>query len=186
MALSARTYFLIFNLLGLQTTWAACAYGATHSIPNFGLVVGAIYIIFHMIFTKSRKQDSLIMLCVGVIGISLDHINAYLELVAFTDPNITSSFIPLWLMILWLVFSLMLPHSLDWLKKNTWLAFFLGGLGGSSSYWLGHKLGALTLSEPLVASILIYFIQWAVLLPVAFLLLKIIRQKLYPYTVALN
>ena len=176
--MSARTRFCIFNFLGLQITWAACAYGATHSQPDFGLVIAVVYIILHMVFTNSRKQDFLILLCFGIIGIGLDHTNAYLGFLSFNQSNITHTVIPLWLMSLWLVFSLTLPHSLDWLGKKPWLAFFLGGLGGSSSYWLGHKLGAITLSEPLAISISIYFLQWALLLPVAYLLLNVIRQKL--------
>jgi hypothetical protein len=175
---SARTSFFIFNILGLQITWAACAYGATHSQPHLGLVIAIIYITLHMLFTQSRKQDLLILLCVGIIGISLDHINTYLGFVSFNESNIIHSFIPLWLMSLWLVFSLTLPHSLDWLGKKPWLAFLLGGFGGSSSYWLGHKLGAITLSEPLAVSISIYFLQWAILLLIAYRLLNVIRRKL--------
>ena len=39
--------FLIFNFVGLQATWAACAYGATHSFPALGLYVGLAYVIAH-------------------------------------------------------------------------------------------------------------------------------------------
>ncbi len=176
--LPAKTAFLIFNFLGLQATWAACAYGATHSIPTLGVIVGVTYIALHMMLTKTRRQDLLIILGVSLIGISIDYINTFLGIILFSEENITSLLIPFWLMTLWIVFSLMLPHSLNWLGKNMKLAFLLGGLGGSSSYWLGHKLGALTLSEPLLQSIVILFIEWAIICPIAFILLKLIRHKL--------
>jgi hypothetical protein len=176
MTLSSRTAFLIFNFLGLQVTWAACAYGATHSMPSLGVIVGITYILLHMIFTPTRKHDLLIMFSVSIIGVSIDHINTYLGFSSFAEISTTHSVIPFWLITLWLVFSLMIPHSLNWLGKNTMLAFFLGGFGGSSSYWLGHKLGALTLSEPLSLSIAIHFIEWAIIFPIAYYLLKIIRQ----------
>ncbi|MDW3095456.1 MAG: DUF2878 domain-containing protein [Gammaproteobacteria bacterium] len=175
--LSVKTAFLIFNFLGLQATWAACAYGATHSIPNLGVIVGIFYIALHMMLTKTRRQDLLIILAVSLIGISIDHINTYLGLMSFSNENIATFVIPSWLITLWVVFSLMLPHSLNWLGNNMKLAFLLGGLGGSSSYWLGHKLGALTLSEPLLLSILILFIEWAIICPVGFILLKQIRHR---------
>lgn len=178
MKLSTNTAFLIFNFLGLQVTWAACAYGATHSTPNLGVIVGLIYIALHMLLTKTRNQDLLILLAVSTIGISIDHINSYLGLILFMDNNTTFPMIPLWLATLWMVFSLMLPHSLNWLGKNAALAFFLGGFGGASSYWLGHKLGAISLSEPLLLSILILFIEWAVICTVAYIILKYIRLKL--------
>ena len=41
--------FLIFNFLGLQATWAACAYGATHNQPMLGFYVGLAYISTHFI-----------------------------------------------------------------------------------------------------------------------------------------
>ena len=131
-----------------------------------------------MIFTSSRKQDLIFMLCVSAIGIFLDHANAYFGILSFPNSNADFTMIPLWLIVLWLVFSLMIPHSLNWLRNNTWLAFVLGGLGGSSSYWLGHKLGALNLAEPLTFSLTIDLIQWAILLPITYKLLKIIRHNL--------
>ena len=176
--MSIRALFFVFNFLGLQITWAACAYGATHSQPNLGLLIAVFYIVLHMFFSKSRKQDLLTLLCVGLIGIFLDHINTYLGLVSFNDSNVTHSVIPLWLISLWLVFSLTLPYILGWLEKKPWLAFFLGGAGGSSSYWLAHKLGAIILYEPLAISTSIYFLQWAIFLPIAYRILDIIRKKL--------
>jgi len=184
--LSSKTVFLIFNFLGLQTTWAACAYGATNSMPNLGVIVGLAYIVLHMLLTKTRNQDLLILLAVGTIGISIDHINSYLGLMSFTDNNTTHSMIPIWLMILWIVFSLMLPHSLNWLGKSTMLAFFLGGFGGASSYWLGHKLGAINLSETLLPSIFILFIEWAIICTTAYIILNFIRHKLTDKQLIIN
>lgn len=178
MKLSSNMAFLIFNFLGLQITWAACAYGATHSMPMLGVIVGLIYIALHMLLTKTRNQDLLILLAVSAIGISIDHTNSYLGLISFIDNDTTFPMIPLWLVTLWMVFSLMLPHSLNWLGKNTMLAFFLGGLGGASSYWLGHKLGAISLSEPLLLSIVILFIEWAVICCASYIILNFIRHKL--------
>lgn len=180
MTLSPHMAFLIFNFLGLQVTWAACAYGATQATPSLGVTVGIVYILAHMIFTSTRKQDLTLMFGLSTIGIFLDHANTYFGILSFPNSNVDFTLIPLWLMVLWLVFSLMIPHSLNWLRNNIWLAFFLGGLGGSSSYWLGHKLGALNLSEPLTLSIIVYFIQWAILLPIAYTLLMIIRRNLHP------
>ncbi|MFK7795314.1 MAG: DUF2878 domain-containing protein [Gammaproteobacteria bacterium] len=178
MKLSPHTAFLIFNFLGLQITWAACAYGATNSMPILGVVVGLIYIALHLLLTKVRNQDLLILLTISIIGISVDHINTYLGLMAFTPNNTTHSVIPLWLIILWMVFSLMLPHSLNWLGKNTALSFLIGGLGGASSYWLGHKLSAISISEPLLLNISILFIEWAVICTVAYRILAFIRAKI--------
>ena len=170
--MSKRTSFLVFNFLGLQITWAACAYGATHQFPMLGVIVGVMYIIAHFMFTPTFRQDLFVMLVIGGFGIIIDHINTHLNLVSFIEPETMTTVIPLWLMSLWLVFSLMLPHSLGWLRKNMRLAAVLGGIGGSFSYWLGHKLGAIILAEPLNMSVGIYFIQWAIIVPIAYMIMQ--------------
>ena len=170
--MSRHTSFLIFNFLGLQITWAACAYGATHQFPMLGAIIGVMYIIAHFMFTPNPRQDLFVMFTIGALGIFIDHVNTYANLVSFVEPESMKTIIPFWLMSLWLVFSLMLPHSLGWLRKNLWLAALLGGIGGSFSYWLGHKLGAIILLSPLHTSVSIYFIEWAIIVPVAFMIMN--------------
>ena len=174
--MSKRMTFLIFNVLGLEITWAACAYGATHSMPLFGVIVGAIYLIIHFALTPSRRNDFLTMCCLAAIGISLDYINMRFEIISFHQGVSDISFLPLWLVVLWCVFVLMIPHSLYWLRKRPVLSAALGGIGGSSSYWLGDKFGAIFLSEPLTISIGVYFIQWAIYIIVAFSVLRFINH----------
>jgi len=166
--MSKNISFLIFNFLGLQITWAACAYGATHSFALLGAIIGCIYIILHMIFTPNRIVDALTLLSLTMIGVCLDYLNMKLGIISFRSNEI--GFIPVWLIILWGVFSLMIPHSLHWLSSKPILASILGGICGSFSYWLGHKLGAITLSDPLLLNVLIYFIEWTIYIPLAFVI----------------
>ena len=173
--MSNKLGFLIYNFLGLQITWAACAYGATHSQPMLGVIVGVIYLIFHFSFTPTRRNDILTMCCLATFGIAMDYINMRIGIISFSDTS-ESNFIPLWLITLWCVFSLMIPHSLHWLSKKPLLAFMLGGLGGSSSYWLGHKLGAIMLSQPLTMSVAVYFIEWAFYIVIAYSIFRIISK----------
>ncbi len=165
-------WFLIFNFIGLQVTWAACAYGATHSLPLLGLYVGLAYVFPHFYLSKQRVRDLKIMLIIAVIGITLDIILTKLNILSF--PNISNTFLPIpaWLMALWLVFSLMVPYSLYWLGNNLKIAAIAGAMGGSFSYFLGHHLGALELSEPLFISIGIYFLKWGIIFPVALTIVK--------------
>jgi len=165
--------FLIFNFIGLQVTWAACAYGATHSIPQLGVYIGLSYIILHFIFSKYRMRDLKIMFVIGILGIIIDSILTLTEIITF--PNYENEFAPTpyWLMGLWLVFALMVPYSLYWLKRNLIIASIAGAIGGSFSYFLGHKLGAVQLADPLTMSVGIYFICWGIIFPVA---LKIVEH----------
>jgi len=176
--MNKRLTFLIFNFLGLQITWAACAYGAIKAQPMFGVIAGVTYLILHFMLTPSRRTDLITLLSLSTIGILLDYANMQFGVLGFNAYH-SSGFIPLWLVALWCVFTLMIPHSLYWLRKKPLLAFILGGIGGSSSYWLGHKLGAINLHDPLFTSVGIYFIQWAIFIPVAFIIYRIIKQNTY-------
>ena len=174
--MSKNLAFLIFNFTGLQITWAACAYGATHENTNLGVYVGLGYILLHFLFSKFRFRDLKIMLTLAAIGILIDNTIARFNFVSFAE-TITNSFpLPAWLIVLWLVFSLMLPYSLYWLRKNLTIAAIAGAIGGCFSYVLGHHLGALNLSEPLWLSSAVYFIVWGTFFPLALLIARHFTQ----------
>lgn len=172
MLLTRRLKFLIFNLLGLQFTWAACAYGATHNWPLLGVYVGIGYIFLHFIFVEEHLRDLKIILVVGIVGITLDILNTHFNVVSFASSDLSTFIIPYWLIILWLVFALMIPHSLYWLKSNMAVATIAGAVGGSLSYLLGHNLGAITLAEPTIVSYIVYFVEWGVLFPLSLLFVQ--------------
>jgi hypothetical protein len=159
--------FLIFNILGLQCTWAACAYGATHGMTLLGVYIGLTYICLHFLFIKTRLRDFIIMLIIGALGMAIDSSLALLSITSF--PNYENGLIPIpfWLISLWLVFALTVPHSLYWLKNNLLVAVVAGAIGGSFSYFIGHKLGAIQLTDPLIISVGIYFIAWGLIFPLA-------------------
>lgn len=165
--------FIVFNFIGLQVTWAACAYGATHAMPMLGFYIGLSYVILHFMFSKMRTRDIKIMLIIGVTGIIIDCILTLIEIVSFPLYNTKILPIPFWLMALWFVFALMVPYSLYWLKNNLVIACIAGAIGGSFSYFLGHKLGALSLTDPVIISTSIYFIFWGLFFPIT---LKIVRH----------
>lgn len=183
--LTKRIKFLIFNFLGLQFTWGACAYGATHELPLLGVWVGLVYLVIHFILVEDRLRDVSVLLALGIFGIILDTLNTWLNVVSFPDDNTVALFLPYWLMVLWFVFSLMVPHSLYWLEKNMPIAFIAGAIGGSASYLLGHELGAITFSQPTTISFIIYFIEWGIFFPLSLKLVKYISrafpEKIYTY-----
>jgi len=169
--------FLIFNFIGLQITWAACAYGATHGNSNLGMYIGAAYLILHFSLSRFRLRDLKIMLILGAFGIFIDSILSHLNIISFTEIPAKILPLPAWLIALWLVFSLMVPYSLYWLRKNLFVAAMAGAIGGCFSYFLGHKLGALNLGDPLWLSSAVYFIFWGAFFPVALLVTQYFTNK---------
>ena len=176
--ISKRMKFLLFNFLGLQFTWAACAYGATHEIPLFGTLIGFSYIVLHFIFAQQKLRDLNVLIIIGTLGIIMDIFNAQFGVIGFHNFNSQLLNIPTWLVALWLVFSLMIPHSLYWLSKHLPIASAAGAIGGALSYWFGYKLGAIDFLMTEFMSFIIIFIQWGILFPLALLLVKWITTKM--------
>ena len=171
--------FLIFNFVGLEITWAACAYGATHENANLGVYVGLGYILLHFILSKFRLRDLKVMLVLGTIGILIDSAISKFNFISFSGILADHIPLPAWLVVLWLVFSLMLPYSLYWLRKKLTIAAIAGAIVGCFSYVLGHHLGALNLSDPLWLSSTMYFIVWGAFFPLALLLTRFFSQVKY-------
>ena len=67
---------------------------------------------------------------------------------------------PIWLLILYPVFSLTLNSSLSFLNKNIGFSFILAGIGACFSYLVGEKLNAVVVNS--IASYATIFISWGV------------------------
>ena len=73
------------------------------------------------------------------------------NLIYYTD--LTENFPPIWIICLYPLFSLLLNHSLKFIKRNYLISFLFGFLGGPLSYIGGQALGAVNFSYP------VYFIE---------------------------
>ena len=173
--MSKNTLFIIYNFIGFQAVWAACAYGAINQLPSLGAYSALLYITINFLLSKNKALDALVMFFVALIGILLDSLNTFIGIISFIEG---SSILPFWLITLWFSFALLLPHSLYWLSKFPLLAVLFGGIGGSGSYFIGHQLGAITLSDPLFYSLGTYFIEWAIIIPASFWFMKYIENIL--------
>jgi hypothetical protein len=73
---------------------------------------------------------------------------------------------PLWLVCLWLIFTISLNHSLAWLNKfKLWQISLLGAISGASSYLAAIKIGAINTPLSLIDISATYVVVWALLLP---------------------
>ena len=79
-----------------------------------------------------------------------------------------------WMVALWPNFATTFHTSLSWLAGRYALAAGLGAVGGPLSYYAGARLGALTLPDAPLKSLLIIGLVWAAVLP---LLLKAAEKK---------
>lgn len=147
-------YWLIVQAVCFQAIWFASVLGG-----NSWLLLSLILLGIHFSLSPDRNND-LKVISLGLIGLSVDTCLSFAGVFQFEQT-------PFWLFLLWYGFALNLGHSMGFLRKlKPWLVMLIGAAGGSYSYLLSWKLGAVALPlGPLVSGCIIA-ISWALLLPI--------------------
>jgi hypothetical protein len=156
----------LLNAVIFQFGWFSCILGG----DLVAVVVMATILFTHSQFFMRSAREWLLFLVVAILGISLDSFWVYTGFLVF--PGI-ETFIPVWLICLWLVFATSLCHCFQWLQKRLVLASLLGAFAGPASYLSGAAMADVIVSEPQSVTIPVMAIAWALLFP---LLLIIARE----------
>jgi len=142
-------------------TWLLCV-----KLGNKGALWSTIgFFIFYRLILKRSGQQYIIWLIMVLIGVSIDTLLMWVGVFMFPS-NHGWFIIPFWLLILWVWFSLTVVELCVKLIKLPWYyQNIIGGIGGTSSYILGHvwQPQRLQFGLPLYWTIAIIFTIWAVL-----------------------
>jgi len=133
------------------------------------LIIIGIYLLF-LCPKSSRLKELMIISFVGAYGFLGDSLLNYLEVFKFV---VKSDFIPMWLLMIWLLFA-MTSGLYEYLKNNQKWAFILGAIFGPLSYAAGLKFSLLTFPLDWL-SIAILAIVWGWNFPA----LLYLRKKIY-------
>lgn len=168
----------IFNIVGTQIGWFACALGAAKGLPWLGLVVVAVYLTLHLLWSAERLREFRFILTVGILGMAIDSLSKITGLLGYQGDLLGISWLaPLWIGALWLQFASTLNLSLAWLQDNYLVAAVLGAIAGPLSYLGGARLGALTLPQDRTFTIAVLAIIWGIVMPVLAWLAKGMVQR---------
>lgn len=148
--------FWIINIVLFQACWLCAAFLPSTLAAPLMVTLCAI----HFWLSPSRREDAIILVLVP-LGLVADA--AQMSLGVFSAGT---SFFPFWLVMMWVMFTISLNHSLGWLNKcSVTTLILIGAIGGTSSYWGGMKAGVI---EPLFAShivVLSLVTVWAIIIP---------------------
>lgn len=159
--------FWLINLVLFQISWLAAAFFTQYAAI---IILGLICLNFRL--SPSPKSDAKLILLL-VIGISLDSLHFYMG--TFSAKG---AFFPLWLIMLWVMFSISFNHSLNWFTKQSyWLLALCGGIGGSLSYWGGIKTGALSSHLSVNVTLIILALSWSLVFPLLIMVYKMILSS---------
>lgn len=128
---------LIFaNFLGYQLTWFITVAGAGRGLPWVGVAATSLFSAIQLAVSDQRALDVRLLSMALLFGVLCDGGLARLQLVDFSaaTPAIPTGGAPLWILTLWMAFSLTLNRSLRWLQRRPLTAAIFGAIGAPLAY----------------------------------------------------
>jgi hypothetical protein len=140
-------------LLGFELSWFALVY-FQYSV----LLPVLVYVLYGL--SKCTKSERKAVLLIAITGVVLDTLLLSLDVIEFDS----TAWLPMWFILLWVVFSLASVEFMTKVLTKPWLAAILGASGGPLSYWAGATLSDGALQFPLgMYSIVALVPVWALL-----------------------
>ena len=158
-----RLWEKLLNAVLFQTVWFVCVLAG----DSWALISVSVFLLVHWLLITTSRAEWLLIVGVVSSGIIVDSVHIALGVLTVIDQTSSSeiSLIPIWLICIWLAFSLTLCHSLSWLQQRLGLAVLLGAVSVPLSYWAGIKLGAMELGPQGYLGFVIMAGVWSLLLP---------------------
>lgn len=156
-----------FNALWFQSIWFCAVLGREELVP-----VIATLLIVHLALVRDFSRELLQLSTVAFLGIGVDACFSLTGLYQFSS----GALVPLWLCGLWLAFAAVIGRSLAFLGNRPALTSLAGAVAFPLNYWAGARLGAVDFGYPLVISLAVISLVWAIILPLMFRLTSLIAR----------
>ena len=170
MPLPSTAKTKLLNLALYELGWFACVLGAAAGAPLAGAAAAVALTAAHVTLAVERRRELLLIVSVGLLGLALETALLPLEVLIFDSAPSRASLPPAWIAALWLQFATLLNYSLDWLSGRPLVAFVAGFVGGPLAFLAGERLGAATIGDPRLHSLLVLALVWGLVMPALFLL----------------
>lgn len=159
----------LVNLALYQAGWFAMVLGAARGFPWAGAAVGLILLTTHILLSRERMPEIIVVLLVGILGTLADSIQAFAGVFVFETGYWSYWVVPFWLTVMWMQFATMFHFALTWLSGRYLLSAILGALGGPAAFWTGEKLGGVIFPMGKPYSLLILAGVWFLMMPLCVL-----------------
>jgi hypothetical protein len=155
---AAMLWAVVAQICWLMTAWSVAA-----GWPWLGPATVAIVAIGRAAGSGDRGHVRRAVLAGVGAGIAADGLLIAAGVLAF--PGRGGLLPPLWMVALWVNFTLALD-AMGWARDRWWVGALAGGVGGPLSYRVGERLGILSFGLPAAEALAAVAIVWAVALPV--------------------
>ena len=159
----------ITNFILFQIAWFAAIIGGASGWPLMGSVPALVVVAIHLVLNRNQlSREAVLIVGVTLLGVIVETCFVSLRALHYVGTSTDAVLPPIWIIALWFAFGT-LPHgSLSWLSKRVWVQAFLGAVFGPLSYVGGVKLGAATMPVPMMGSIIIISVGWALAMVLMF------------------
>ena len=170
-----------WSVLGLNIGWFACVLGAAWDVHWLSVLIVPVLVAIHLaVVGRARAVPAVLLMAASLVfGVVLD---TTLILLGTFEPNrwlIPHPVTTIWLLMLWVNFSLALNESLQFLQRHLLIAAVMGALFGPMAYLAASRLGAIHIINPTNRALVMICIAWAAAMP----LISLTARSLYdrPY-----
>jgi hypothetical protein len=156
------------NFLAYQAVWFAVVASAARGHPALGIAAAAVFVIAQLVLSRNRALDARLMAAAALSGLIVDGALGVSGWLRYTSPKpaFPSHGAPLWILCLWVSFSLTLPRSLAGITQRRWLAGLLGAVGGPLAYASAARgFGAVEFAPPAARACAALALGWGGAMP---------------------
>ncbi|MDP1765354.1 MAG: DUF2878 domain-containing protein [Methylotenera sp.] len=161
---------LLTNFILFQIAWLACVAGAAKGLPWLGVAVTIVVLGWHLIKAKQATTELILIVVALLIGASFDQALLSMKWVEYQQHGWSTSFVPVWILALWVAFASTLNVSLAWMQGRYVTSVMFGAAGGPLAYLGAENIGAVSLHGN--TSYIALAAGWAVITPLLLHLAK--------------
>jgi Protein of unknown function (DUF2878) len=133
----------LINFLAFQIAWFACVLSAAQGQSWLGVAVAVCVVAWHLYHANDSQLELILIVITAIFGSLFDQTLMSLDLVRYASAAWPSYLLPVWMVMMWMIFATTLNLSMRWLRGHYWMASLLGLIGGPLAYLGGVKLGAM-------------------------------------------
>jgi hypothetical protein len=170
-----------WSVVGLNIGWFACILGAAWDVHWLGVLIVPVLVAIHLaVIGRAKAVPAMLLMAASLVfGLVIDTV---LILLGAFEPSrwlISYPLTTIWLLMLWVNFSLALNESLQFLQRHLLIAGVMGALFGPMAYLAASRLGAIHIINPANRALVMICIAWAAAMP----LISLTARSLYdrPY-----
>jgi hypothetical protein len=173
------TLRVFFSVIGLNIGWFSCVLSASWNMDWLSILVVTILVASHLfIIGKQRVPSAVQLILVSLFfGFVLDTALILGRIYVPTRWVLPSPITTIWLLMLWINFSLTLNESLKWLQDHLFTGAILGSILGPLAYFAASRFGAVQITNPVFSKLIWVGFAWFIAMP----LMSLVAKSLYAH-----